>query len=127
MIARENKSSNYGIDYKFSDMINNFAKGGKPGDAESTTKAPARTVITTLRTPTSTMRASLQTNLQQRATPPPPLTTTATTTSPTTKSYHSVRTTPQTTFSENLAEVNIIPKTVTRNLQTTDSDEICQK
>ena len=80
VIARENKSGSYGIDYKFSDMINNFAKGGKQsGDAEITTRSPTRTVITTMRTPTSTMRSSLPANLQQRAPPSPPTTTTTTT------------------------------------------------
>jgi hypothetical protein len=27
VIARENKKGEYGIDYKFSDMVNNFANG----------------------------------------------------------------------------------------------------
>ena len=113
VIARENKSGSYGIDYKFSDMINNFAKGGKSSDdAEITTRSPTRTDITTMRTPTSTMRSSLPANLQQRAPPPPPPPTPTTTTTayptPTTKSSYTVRSSLPPTFSENLAEVKIV-------------------
>ncbi len=110
MIARENKSGSYGIDYKFSDMINNFAKGGKSGDAEITTRSPSRSVITTMRTPTSSIRSTLQANFQQKAPPPPPPTPTTTTATatypiPTTKSSYSVQSILPPAYNENLAEV----------------------
>jgi hypothetical protein len=51
VIARENKKGEYGIDYKFSDMINNFANGNSAAVTTAST-GTTRPTVSFLRTST---------------------------------------------------------------------------
>jgi hypothetical protein len=51
VIARENKKGEYGIDYKFSDMINNFANGNSAA-VTTTSTGTTRPTVSFLRTST---------------------------------------------------------------------------
>jgi hypothetical protein len=65
VIARENKQGEFGIDYKFSDMINNYASGGSSPVASSTTKSTQSVTRTTAKS-TSNIVATLSSSQNAR-------------------------------------------------------------